>query len=169
MLVNAKNTNAFQSEQWLWTEVAKPHLFASMYCMLLFLFLKLSKLYLIFPIIQFNSIPFYLYSAFNKGALSQSCFTENRPLMSKPRATVARKNSLVSRCVFGVGFSLVGYVYSRGLVCFEPHYLLVVCTRVPLLGQCVFYFDITPPVSTPTLFDCFRVYAVSMSASFHLI
>ena len=33
-------------------------------------------------------------SAFNKGALSQSCFTENRPLMSKPRATVARKNSL---------------------------------------------------------------------------
>ena len=27
--------------------------------------------------IQFNSI--YLYSAFNKGALSQSCFTENRP------------------------------------------------------------------------------------------
>ena len=29
--------------------------------------------------IQFNSIQFYLYSAFNKGALSQSCFTENRP------------------------------------------------------------------------------------------
>ena len=44
--------------------------------------------------IQFNSIQFYLSSAFNKGALSQSCFTENRPLMSKPRATVARKNSL---------------------------------------------------------------------------
>ena len=43
---------------------------------------------------SFNSIQFYLYSAFNKGALSQSCFTENRPLMSKPRATVARKNSL---------------------------------------------------------------------------
>ena len=42
----------------------------------------------------FNSIQFYLYSAFNKGALSQSCFTENQPLMSKPRATVARKNSL---------------------------------------------------------------------------
>ena len=41
-----------------------------------------------------NSIQFYLYSAFNKGALSQSCFTENRPPMSKPRATVARKNSL---------------------------------------------------------------------------
>ena len=40
------------------------------------------------------SIQFYLYSAFNKGALSQSCFTENRPPMSKPRATVARKNSL---------------------------------------------------------------------------
>ena len=43
---------------------------------------------------KLNSIQFYLYSAFNKGALSQSCFTENRPLMSKPRATVARKNSL---------------------------------------------------------------------------
>ena len=43
---------------------------------------------------KFNSIQFYLYSAFNKGALSQSCFTENRPLMSKLRATVARKNSL---------------------------------------------------------------------------
>ena len=41
-----------------------------------------------------NSIQFYLYSAFNKGALSQSCFTENRPSMSTPRATVARKNSL---------------------------------------------------------------------------
>ena len=27
----------------------------------------------------FNSIQCYLYSAFNKGALSQSCFTENRP------------------------------------------------------------------------------------------
>ena len=40
------------------------------------------------------SITFYLYGAFNKGALSQSCFTENRPQMSKPRATVARKNSL---------------------------------------------------------------------------
>ena len=38
-----------------------------------------------------HSIQFYLY---NKGALSQSCSTENRPPMSKPRATVARKNSL---------------------------------------------------------------------------
>ena len=44
----------------------------------------------------------------------------------------------VSRCVFGFGFSLVCYVYSSGLVCFEPHYLLVVCTRYPLLGQCVY-------------------------------
>ena len=43
---------------------------------------------------KFNSIQFYLYSTFNKGALSQSCFTENRLPMSKPRATVARKNSL---------------------------------------------------------------------------
>ena len=34
---------------------------------------------LTFNSIQFNSIQFYLYSAFNKGALSQSCFTENRP------------------------------------------------------------------------------------------
>ena len=42
----------------------------------------------------FFSIKFYLYCAFNKGALSQSCFTENRPPMSKARATVARKNSL---------------------------------------------------------------------------
>ena len=41
-----------------------------------------------------SSIQFYLYSAFNKGAFSQSCFTENCPPMSKPRATVARKNSL---------------------------------------------------------------------------
>ena len=48
----------------------------------------------LFNSIQFNSIQFYMYSTFNKGALSQSCFTENRPLMSKPRATVARKNSL---------------------------------------------------------------------------
>ena len=47
-------------------------------------------------------------------------------------------NEKLSRSVFGVGFSLVCYVYSRGLVCFEPHYLLVVCTRVPLLGQCVY-------------------------------
>ena len=30
-------------------------------------------------VVLFNSIQFYLYSAFNKGALSQSCFTENRP------------------------------------------------------------------------------------------
>ena len=44
-----------------------------------------------FPI---NSIQFYSYTAFNKGAFSQSCFTENQPPMSKPRATVARKNSL---------------------------------------------------------------------------
>ena len=43
----------------------------------------------------------------------------------------------MSRCVFGFGFSLVGYVYSSELVCFEPHYLLVVCTRDPLLCQCV--------------------------------
>ena len=45
---------------------------------------------------------------------------------------------LMSRCVFGFGFSLVCYVYSCELVCFEPHYLLVVCTRDPLLGQCVY-------------------------------
>ena len=45
---------------------------------------------------------------------------------------------VLSRCVFGVGFSLVCYVYSSELVCFEPHYLLVVCTRDPLLGQCVY-------------------------------
>ena len=36
----------------------------------------------------FFSIQFYLW------AWSQSCFTENRPPMSKPTATVARKNSL---------------------------------------------------------------------------
>ena len=36
----------------------------------------------------FFTFPFY------EGALSQSCFTENWPPMSKPRATVARKNSL---------------------------------------------------------------------------
>ena len=63
----------------------------------------------------------------------------------------------MSRCVFGVGFSLVCYVYSCAVVCFEPHSLLVVCTRDPLLGQCLmFYFETTPPVSTPTFFDCFR-------------
>ena len=45
---------------------------------------------------------------------------------------------MLSRCVFGFGFSLVCYVYSSELVCFEPHYLLVVCIRDPLLGQCVY-------------------------------
>ena len=55
----------------------------------------------------------------------------------------------VSRCVFGVGFSLVCNVYSSVLVCFEPHYLLVVCTRDPLLCQCVFYFETTPPSRPP--------------------
>ena len=37
-----------------------------------------------------DAIQFYLYSAFNEGALSQSCFTENQIQWSKPRATVAR-------------------------------------------------------------------------------
>ena len=57
----------------------------------------------------------------------------------------------MSRCVFGFGFSLVCYVYSCELVCFELHYLLVVCTRDPLLGQrvYVFYFEITSPSRPP--------------------
>ena len=50
--------------------------------------------------IQFNSIPFFLYCAFYNTGLSQSSFTKGpglRPPQSKPRATVARKNSLISR------------------------------------------------------------------------
>ena len=79
-------------------------------------------------------------------------------------------NTYDCRVVFGFGFSLVCYAYSRVLVCFEPHYLLVVCTRDPLLRQCVYVlFWSHSPVSTPTFFDCFRVYAVSTSASFHLV
>ena len=66
------------------------------------------------------------------------------------------KYLILSRCVFGFGFSLVCYVYSSRLVCFEPHYLLVICTRDPLLGQCVYVlFWSHSPVSTPTFFDCF--------------
>ena len=51
-------------------------------------------------LIQFNSIQFYLYSAFYNTGLSQSSFTKGpglRPPQSKPRATVARKNTLISR------------------------------------------------------------------------
>ena len=50
--------------------------------------------------IQFNSIQFYLYSAFYNTGLSQSSFTKGpglRPPQSKPRVTVARKNSLIRR------------------------------------------------------------------------
>ena len=48
----------------------------------------------------FNLITFYLYSAFYNARLSQSSFTKGtslRPPQSKPRATVARKNSITRR------------------------------------------------------------------------
>ena len=54
------------------------------------------------------------------------------------RSKTGSLSLVMSHCVFGVGFSLVCYVYSSRLVCFEPHDLLVVCTRDPLLGQCVY-------------------------------
>ena len=52
------------------------------------------------PFNSIYSIQFYLYSAFYNTGLSQSSFTKGpglRPPQSKPRATVARKNSLTSR------------------------------------------------------------------------
>ena len=68
-------------------------------------------------------------------------------------------NKELLRCVFGFGFSLVCYVYScRISFCFEPHYLLVVCTRDPLLRQCVYVlFSNSLPLRDPHVFDCFRV------------
>ena len=68
--------------------------------------------------IQFNSIQFYLYSAFYNTGLSQSSFTKGpglRPPQSKPRATVARKNSLTSR---KKPWAEPGF--GGGAVCFRP-------------------------------------------------
>ena len=74
-----------------------------------------------------------------KFALKQLCWPVlSRNMHSEKHGEKMQSNRInVSCCVFGFGFSLVCYVYSSRFICFEPHYLLVVCTRDPQLGQCV--------------------------------
>ena len=76
-------------------------------------------------------------------------------LSSKESALIS--NNMLQPCilpmlcsVFGVGFSLVCNVYSKVVVCFEPHSLLVVCTRDPLLclRGCLLFWNHSP-VPTP--------------------
>ena len=87
----------------------------------------------------------------------------DRPLKTKTQPKA------VSRCVFGVGSCLVGNVYSRGLVLF---WASLPVSRLHSWSPVMSVSFILKPLfrlDPPTFVDCFRVYAVSTSASFHLV